>query len=148
MPSMAMKHPTPVILFPLRLSLCPSSFYKVRSQHRVLPPLPESSPSLLVISLSLAELPSAPVFARAAPRRPRPRRRSAHAHPLSSQCLRVVHRSPSVECLAGVRPRRSPSYLAIRTLTDDRVRSLPTKTAVHPKVENNLNPLMYFLNRV
>ncbi|PWZ32323.1 hypothetical protein Zm00014a_037444, partial [Zea mays] len=50
--------------------------------------------------------------------------------------------------LAGVRPRRSPSYLAIRTLTDDRVRSLPTKTAVHPKVENNPNPLMYFLNCV
>jgi hypothetical protein len=50
--------------------------------------------------------------------------------------------------LAGVRPRRSPSYLVIRTLTNDRVRSLPTKTAVHPKVENNPNPLMYFLNRV
>jgi hypothetical protein len=50
--------------------------------------------------------------------------------------------------LTGVRPRRSTLYLAIRTLTDDRVRSLPTKTAVHPKVEDNPHPLIYFLNYV
>jgi hypothetical protein len=61
---------------------------------------------------------------------------------------RLTRRRASLECLTGVRPRRSSSYLAIRTLTDDRVRSLPTKTAVHPKVENNPNLLMYFLNRV
>ena len=150
---MAMKHLAPVILFPRRLSLFPSSFYKVRSQHRFLPPLPESSPSLLVISLSLAELPSAPVFARAAPRRPRPRRRSAHAHPLSSQCLRTVRRSPSVECLAGVHahyPRSpagaSPSAQHPVTVTMPFVIARLSPFAVHPRLETTQNNLSLFLS--
>jgi hypothetical protein len=96
---------------------------------------------------------STPALA-AAPRTRRTKPSSALAVPTP-----FVDRPPSVEphrnsrCssntrhpwrLAGVRPRRSPSYLAIRTLTD----TLLTKTAVHSKVKNNPNPLMYFLNCV
>jgi hypothetical protein len=55
---------------------------------------------------------------------------------------------PLAHVVAGVHPRRSPSYLTIRTLTNDRARSLPAKTAVHPKVEDNPKLLTYFLNHV
>jgi hypothetical protein len=119
MPSMAMKHLAPVILFPRRLSLFPSSFYKVRSQHRVLPPLSEPSPSLLVLSLPRRAAICAGV-------RPRSTPSTTPTPPLCSRAPAVepvlAYRTPFA--IRGV-PRRSSCSLSTFPRRSFAVRAAP-----------------------
>jgi hypothetical protein len=152
MPSMAMKHLAPVILFPRRLSLFPSSFYKVRSQHRVLPLLSEPSPSLLVLSLPRRAAIRAGV-------RPRSTPSTTPTPPLCSRAPAVepvlAYRTPFA--IRGV-PRRSscslstfpagasPSAQHPVTVTTPFVIARSSPFAVHPRLETTQNNLSLFLS--
>ena len=83
---------------------------------------------------------SALVFARAGPRRPRPRRRSAHAHSLSKPCPRAV--APPLTVVPRQRRARTPSNSSLRHALE------PFTVIRSPKVEENSNPLIYHLHHV
>jgi hypothetical protein len=138
MPSMVMKQPTPVILPPRRLSLSPSSLYKVGRSIEFSLPYPSSTSSPSSLSLPLAH-----VGVRGASPESTPSR-SEFAHVVAVRLAvggdspeqRPARRRASLSCLVGdvsepVKPRRSltiePSLLVdIHPCRNENTRSKTT----------------------